>query len=113
MEEEDLTRQSLEEAPTGPVELDAVENGWELEGIEVYALPPVTTSTGLKGLLYDIIGPYDTIVTQYTYKQNGNSYYSYVNDVSPDYPWMISAALFVVLVFCVFRALGGLLSWRK
>lgn len=102
-----------EQLPDEPVQLDQVDTGWELEGIEVYAMPPITSSTGLKGILYEVIGPYDTIITQYTYKQNGNNYYSYVNDISPDYPWLMSAALFVVLVFCVFRTLGGLLSWRK
>lgn len=110
---EDLPQDGLQEFPSDPVQIDPVDTSWELEGIEVYAIPPVTSSTGLKGVLYQVIGPYDTIVTQYTYKQNGNSYYSYVNDISPDYPWIVSAALFIVLIFCTFRVLGGLLSWRK
>lgn len=101
------------ELPSEPIPLEVVGDDWELEGIEVYAMPPITTATGFKGLLYKVVGPYDTIITQYTYKQNGNTYYSYVNDISPDYPWMISAALLVVLVYCTFRALGGLLAWRR
>jgi len=110
----DLAPSDTEQAPAAPVELDPVSDpAWQLEGIEVYAMPPITSSTGLKGLLYEVIGPYDTIITQYTYKQNGNNYYSYVNDISPDYPWLMSAALFVVLIFCVFRTLGGLLAWKK
>lgn len=94
---------------TDPILLQPAEDTWELEGIDVYALPPVTSGTGLKGLLLDVLGPYDTIITQYTYKQNGNNYYSYVNDISPDYPWLMSAALLIVLVFSVFRIAGGFL----
>lgn len=94
-------------------QLQQLNGEWTLDGIDVYAMSPVTSSSGLKGLLIDVIGPYDTIITQYTYRANTSSNLSYVNDISPDFPWMISAALFIVLIFCVFRTLGGLLFWRK
>lgn len=90
-----------------------LDDTWELQGIDVYAMSPVSSSTGLKGVLIDVIGPYDTIITQYTYRQNTSTNLTYINDISPDYPWLCSAALFVVLIFCVFRTLGGLLAWKK
>lgn len=75
-------------------------------GVETYALAPVESSTGLKGVLLDILGPYDTVVTQFKYQQGNNSYYTYVNDISPDYPWIASALLFIVLLVSLFRFLG-------
>lgn len=78
----------------------------ECVGIETYALVPVQSSTGLKGVLLDLLGPYDTVVTQFKYQQGNNSYYTYVNDISPDYPWIASALLFIVLLVSLFRFLG-------
>lgn len=77
----------------------------ELVGIETFALSPVESSTGLKGILLDLLGPYDTIVTQYRYQQGSNQYYTYVNDISPDYPWLASALLFIVLLWALFGVL--------
>lgn len=87
----------------------------ELVGIETFALSPITggSSTGLKKILLDLIGDYDTIVTQYKYQQGNNSYYTYVNDISPDYPWLCSAALFIALILSVFSVLKRSFSWLK
>lgn len=71
--------------------------------IETFALSPVTSSSGLKGVLINVIGPYDNVVTQYRYLANSSSNYSYVNEITPDYPWICSALLFVVLLVCTFR----------
>lgn len=83
----------------------AVPEDSELVGIEVFSLSPVESSTGLKGVLLDILGPYDNIVTQYQYRQNTSSNYSYVNEITPDYPWIASAALFIVLIWSLFGLL--------
>lgn len=85
----------------------------ELVGIETFALSPITSSTGLKGILLDILGPYDNIVTQYQYRQNTSTNYSYVNEVTPDYPWIASAALFIALVISIFGLLKRSMSWMK
>lgn len=82
-------------------------------GVQVLALSPIESSSGLKGLLLDIIGPYDGIVVQYRYQQNTSSTnYSYVNDVQLDYPWLSSAALFIALLWSIF-AIGGRIICRK
>lgn len=85
----------------------------ELVGIETFALSPITSSTGLKGILLDILGPYDNIVTQYQYRQNTSTNYSYVNEITPDYPWIASAALFIALVISVFGLLKRSMLWMK
>lgn len=81
-------------------------------GVQVMALAPVETSTGLKGLLFDILGPYDGIVVQYRYQQNSSTSYTYVNDVQLDYPWLCSAVLFIALIWSIFR-IGGRALWNR
>lgn len=82
------------------------DTGLQLESIETYALSPIESSTGLKGILLEIIGPYDNVVTQYRYQSSTtSSNYTYVNEVTPDYPWIASAALFIALVISVFGLL--------
>lgn len=97
----------------GATQAELLEAGYTFEGIETYALSPITSSTGLKGILLELLGPYDNIVTQYQYRQNTSSNYSYVNEITPDFPWIFSAVLFIVLVWSVFRLLGVLLGWLK
>lgn len=99
-----------DQTSTDSLPLPAPEPGEPVESvaepeIEVYALSPIVDSTGLKGELLELLGPYDNIVTQYRYQQSGNSYYTYVNEVTPDYPWIFSAILFIVLVHGVFKLL--------
>lgn len=83
-----------------PLPLDSDE-----ELVETHALGPITSSSGLKGVLLEVIGPYDGIVTQYRYQQSGNSYYTYVNDISPDYPWIFSALLLIVLIHGLYKTI--------
>lgn len=82
-------------------------------GIETFSLSPIESAAGLKGVLLDVLGPYDTVVTQYKYQQGSNQYYSYVNDIQPDYPWIFSAVLFIVLLWSVFRLFGRCLGWMR
>lgn len=82
-------------------------------GIDTYSLSPVVSADGLKGVLLELLGPYDTVVTQYRYQQGSNQYYSYVNDIQPDYPWIASAVLFIALLLSLFHLLGRLFSWMK
>ena len=67
---------------------------------------PVTSSSGLKGLLLKMFGPYDPVITQLRYQSNTSTNYTYVNDISPDYPWLCSAGIFAIVLFCTFK-LGG------
>lgn len=87
------------------------------EGIEPYAVQtepntPITSSTGLKGILLDLFGPYMPTITQLQYRQGSNQYYTYTSDISPDYPWLCSAAIFAIVLYCVFRLGGSLLCKR-
>lgn len=83
-------------------------------GDPVRSVSPVTPSntTGLKKILLELFGNYDTIVTIQQY-QSGSSYYSTVTNVQEDYPWLASAAIFFLIVWCLFRLLGGVLVGRS
>lgn len=81
-------------------------------GVQVMALSPIESSTGLKGILLDLFGPYDGIVVQYRYIANSTNNYTYVNDVQPDYPWLCSALLFIAVIYSLFR-IGGRMLWPK
>ena len=76
---------------------------YEFVGVESYALSPIVSAGGLKGVLLDVLGPYDNIVTQYEYVQNGSTRPTYINEITPDYPWIASAALFIVLLCSIFN----------
>lgn len=83
-----------------------------LVGVEVYSLSPVgpEDATGLKAIMLELLGSYDAIVVEYEYRNQNNTYNSYLREVQPDYVWLCSAAIFLVLIYCVFRAGGALLS---
>lgn len=67
-------------------------------------------TTGFKSVMLGLIGDYESVVTDYTY-QSG-SYVSHSIDITPDYSWIAACLTFVVVVFCVFRLIGGLLCSR-
>lgn len=81
--------------------------------VSVKALNPITpgSTSGLKSSLLGILGNYDAVVVEYQY-QNNNGTYSYLREVQPDYVWLCSAAILVVVIFCIFRIGGAALSKR-
>lgn len=74
-------------------------------GVVARTLEPITPSntTGLKKILLSLLGNYNSIVTDYRY-QNSNGTYSYLRTVQPDYVWLVSAAIFAIVLWCTLRA---------
>ena len=66
-------------------------------------------TTGLHSLLLRLIGDYNPIVKDYTYTSS-NGYTSHSIDISPDWSWIMTAALFIIVIYCLFRFLGGIFS---
>lgn len=91
-----------------PDDFFEVETDYEISVMAVQSTPntPITNSTGLKGIMLSLLGPYDPPVTQFRYQSNTSTNYTYVNDIQPDYVWMCSAAVFAIVLYCVFR-MGG------
>lgn len=102
-EEEEIIYGSEEDIPA-----DA-----EIIGVEVYSLSPVTPedTTGLKSVLLQYIGDYDPVIIEYEY-QNSNNYSSYLREVQPDYVWLCSCGLLVVVLYSLIK-LGGAILCRK
>lgn len=94
-----------------PDEFFTVEDDYSISVMAVQTTPntPVTSATGLKGILISLFGSYDPTVTQFRYQSNTSTNYTYVNDISPDYPWLCSAAIFAIVLYSVFRLGGSLL----
>lgn len=81
------------------------DSGSEEELVAVYStLDPVTpeNANGLKAILLELIGDYESIVVEYEY-QNTNGYSSYVREIYPDYTWLCACAIFLVMLYCTFR----------
>lgn len=68
-------------------------------------------ATGLKALILSLIGDYEGIVVEYAY-ENSSGYTSYVREIQLDYPWLCTCAIFLVVLYCVFR-LGGAILCKK
>lgn len=84
-----------------------------LTSVDIRSVAPVQPSdtSGLKAALLGILGDYDPVVVEYQY-QNNNGTYSYVREIQPDYVWLCSCALIVVVMFCLFKIGGAALSRR-
>lgn len=95
----------------------AVSEGDELDTVPVrndqsaavLALSPVgpEDTNGLKSVLISILGDYDPIIIEY---QNGN--YS-TREVFEDQVWLCSFWMLAIMVFCIFRMLGGWLTRKR
>lgn len=77
----------------------------------VATLAPMTptNTNGFQAVVLGLLGNYNPVVLEYAYT-NSNGYTSYVREVQPDYSWMCSAAIFAIVLFCLFRLLGGLIK---
>jgi len=81
-----------------------------LVGTSVYSVSPVTPedSTGLKAVLLEFLGSYDAIIVEHEY-QDDNGQVIYVRDIQLDYVWICSCAFLALVIYCLFKAGGGLL----
>lgn len=79
-------------------------------GISLAADAPITAddTSGLKAVLLEILGPYEPILFTYQY---GNS--STVREVFQDDVWLCSFWMLAIMVYSIFRLLGGWLSRKQ
>lgn len=93
--------------------IDTGEDLGEYVGTTVYALNPVGPgdSNGLKAIMLSLIGDWDSIIVEHAYAST-NGYTNYLREVQLDYPWLCSCAIFLVIIYCIFR-LGGAILCRK
>lgn len=70
-------------------------------------------ANGFKAVILGLFGDYEMITKEYTYQNVSSGYSSKQVTTESDYPWMISAAIFIVVLYCLFRLIGGVLCGRK
>ena len=69
-------------------------------------------TNGFKSIILAMIGDYDVITKDYTYQTyQGSTQHSVAHQ--EDYPWMISAAFFLVVLYCMLRMLGGAIFGKR
>lgn len=80
----------------------------------VRSISPVTPddANGLKKIMLQLIGNYETVVTEHRYT-NSNGYTSISVSTEPDYSWLCSCAIFLLVLFCVFRLMGGVICGKR
>lgn len=66
-------------------------------------------TSGFKAVLLQILGDYETVVTDYEYRNNNNTYMSHSIAIEQDYAWIASACILALLIYCTFRSIGGIL----
>lgn len=84
-----------------------------LQPIDLTVVGPVTpnNTNAFKSVLVALIGNYDPVVVEYAY-QSSQGYTSYVREIQPDYVWLCSCAILLVVLYCVFRLIGGIICGR-
>lgn len=98
------------------IELQRVDEYAEITDLQIMPLYTVDNgqtnipSNSLRAVLNNIIGPYSPVVVQYQYQSGSNV--AYLREIMPDYQWMISAAIFSLVLYCVFRLWGVILCKR-
>lgn len=70
-------------------------------------------TNGFKAVILGLFGDYEMITKEYTYQNVSSGYSSKQVTTESDYPWMISAAIFTIVLYCLFRLIGGVLCGRK
>lgn len=78
------------------------------------AVAPVTSAdaNGLKAVVLSLFGDYDPVVVEYRYTSGNGSYQNVLAEAQPDYPWIAGALIFLVIVYCLFKAGGAALCRR-
>lgn len=101
-----------EVSAVAPVDILA-DDGSDLDEYSVspMALAPVTSddTSGLKAVLLDILGPYEPVLFEYTYGSNYNT----GREVFQDDVWLCSFWMLAIMVYSIFRLLGGWLLRKQ
>lgn len=98
---------------TSETQADPDPDGQYLVGVEVTtASVTPNDANGLKKIILQLIGNYVTVTTDYTYQSySGSVSHSITTD--PDYAWMCSLAVFLLMLYCIWRFIGGLFRAKQ
>lgn len=66
-------------------------------------------TSGLQSIILSLIGDYNPVVVDHTYTQ-GSGYTYHEVSITPDWSWICSCGLFILVIYCVFRLIGQALD---
>lgn len=66
-------------------------------------------TSGLHSIILTLIGDYNPIVKDYTYTST-QGYTSHSIEIQPDWSWIMTCALFIIVVWSTFRFVGGIFT---
>lgn len=71
-------------------------------------------TSGLHSIVLSLLGDYNPIatITEYRYPSGTGYQNRYQVDVTPDWSWICTCVLFIVVVYCFFRIIGGIFTGR-
>lgn len=95
------------ETVSDPVILDPDSGIYLGSDVSVY-IASNSGSSDLKSVMQRFLGEWDTIVVSHNYQMADGSIQT-VNETVPDYPWICSAGLLCLIIFCLFRLGGSIL----
>lgn len=86
----------------------------QIVDIQNLRISPSDTS-GFHAVILGLLGDYNPIAVTTAYQYPSGTGYTtrYQVDVEPDWSWICTAAVFVVIIFCLFRLVGGLFSCKR
>lgn len=67
-----------------------------------------SNTNGFKAVILQLLGDYETTVTDYTYQSGSSGYYSHSINIERDWSWICSCGIFAILLYCTFRTIGGI-----
>lgn len=87
-----------------PAPEDVGLSGSVLTNVSVMSMNPISSNdaNGLKAIVLDLIGDYDAIVVEYEYTSQ-QGYSNYVREIQYDFPWLVSAGIFAIVLYCTLR----------
>lgn len=82
----------------------------QIVNVETYQqrISPSDTS-GLKAVMLTLLGDYETTITDYEYRTGNSTYTSHSISIERDWSWICSCGIFAILLWCTYRAIGGIL----
>lgn len=99
---------SLSETPdNGQIDIEPYEN-YTVNQLRISS----SDTSGLHAILLSLIGDYNPIVTDHEYRTGTSQYTSHSIDIQPDWSWIMTAVLFIVVLYCFFRLLGLVLGGK-
>lgn len=67
-------------------------------------------TTGFKSVILNLLGDYETTITDYEYRTGSSSYTSHSINIERDWSWICSCGIFAILLVCTFKTIGSICS---